>query len=139
MQSLNNVATNLPMGDAMQDFRRLHVWKKAHEEVLSVYRVTRQFPIEERFGLTSQMRRCAISIPANLAEGCGRQQGPDSARFYQVAMGSASELEYYVLLAYGLEFLDEAAHAKLLANVTEIKRMLPSLIRKTRAAATTAR
>ena len=123
----------------MQDFRKLHVWKKAHEEVLSVYRVTRQFPVEERYGLTSQMRRCAISIPGNIAEGCGRQQGPDSARFYQIAMGSASELEYYLLLAFELEFLNEASHATLVATVTEIKRMLSGLIRNTRAVATTAR
>ena len=90
----------------MQDFRKLSVWRKAHELTLAVYRATVSFPTEERFGLTSQIRRACASIPANLAEGTGRGGDMDFAMFCQMAMGSAAEVEYHLLLARDLGMLE---------------------------------
>jgi len=77
----------------MKDFRELKVWEKAHQLTLSVYQVTRNYPKEETYGLTSQIRRASASIPANIAEGCGKAGDADLARYMQIAMGSSSELE----------------------------------------------
>ncbi len=117
----------------MQDFRALKVWEKAHELTLEVYRSTARFPSNELYGLTNQIRRAAASIPSNIAEGCGRSGGADFARFLQIAMGSASELEYHLLLAGDLEFLGTEASNRLMGDAIEIKRMLTTLIRKVRA------
>ncbi|MEP7292950.1 MAG: four helix bundle protein, partial [Chloroflexota bacterium] len=89
----------------MQDFKKLQVWMKAHVFTLALYRATSAFPKEEVYGLTSQMRRAAVSIPANIAEGCGRSSNAELARFLHISMGSASEVEYYLVLAHDLEFL----------------------------------
>ena len=94
----------------MRDFRDLEVWRKAHEVTLAVYQMTRIFPREEVYGLTAQMRRSAASVCANIAEGCGRRGGRELARFLQIAAGSASELEYHLLLAADLKLVDGAAH-----------------------------
>jgi len=91
----------------MQDFRNLKVWGKAHELTLHVYKVTGSFPQREMFGLISQMRRSASSIPTNLAEGCGRSGDAELARFAQISMGSASELEYQSLLVHDLGMIDD--------------------------------
>ena len=99
---------------------------------LSVYRASAGSPREERYGLTAQIRRAAVSVPSNIAEGRGRR-GADFGRFMQIAMGSASELEYQLLLARDLEFLQVSEYARLDAGVTEVKRMLASLIAKLRA------
>ena len=88
----------------MQDFRDLKVWQKAHNVVLAVYRASAEFPAAERFGLTSQLRRAAVSIPANIAEGCVRSSDADFARFLHISLGSASEVDYYLLLARDLKF-----------------------------------
>lgn len=117
----------------MRDFKELKVWAKAHQLTLSIYRITKTFPKEELYGLTSQMRRSCASIPANIAEGCGRRGEAELARFFQIAMGSASELEYHLLLAYDLSLLNANDYKPLEANVTEIKRMLTSFIQKLRA------
>ncbi len=117
----------------MRDFRELKVWEKAHELVLAVYRATGAFPKEELYGLTSQIRRSGASIPANIAEGCGRSGDKELARFLQIAMGSASELEYHLLLAHDLNFLNGSDSERLTESVTEIKRMLTSFIQKLRA------
>jgi four helix bundle protein len=77
----------------MKDFRTLAVWEKAHHFTLAIYRLSKTFPKEELFGLTSQIRRAAASIPTNIAEGCGRSTDPDFARFLQIAFGSACEVE----------------------------------------------
>jgi four helix bundle protein len=90
----------------MQDFRELQVWRKAHRLTLAVYRATAGFPREELYGLTGQIRRSCSSIPANLAEGCGRSGDSDFARFCSIAIGSASELEYHLLLAKDLHLID---------------------------------
>jgi four helix bundle protein len=117
----------------LKDFKELKVWAKAHQLTLSIYRVTKTFPKEELYGLTSQMRRSCASIPANIAEGCGRRGEAELARFFQIAMGSASELEYHLLLAYDLTLINANDYKPLEANVTEIKRMLTSFIQKLRA------
>ncbi len=112
----------------MQNFRNLKVWHKAHTATLSVYRRTAAFPKNELFGLTSQMRRAAASIAANIAEGCGRDGDAELARFLQIAMGSASELEYHLLLARDLELLNVPEYNRLNQDVTELKRMLATFI-----------
>ena len=116
----------------MQGFRQLIVWQKAHELTIEVYGVTARFPREELYALTSQLKRAAASIGANIAEGCGRGSDADFARFLLIAMGSASELEYHLLLAHDLRFLTKETYAGLNARTTEVKRMLASLISKTR-------
>jgi four helix bundle protein len=116
----------------MKDFRQLKVWVKSHELALSIYRVTKDFPKEELYGLTSQIRRSSTSIPANITEGCGRNTDADFARFLQVAMGSASETEYHLLLCHDLGFLSKENYLKLNTDVTEIKRMLTSLLKTLR-------
>ncbi len=116
----------------MQDFRRLAVWQKAHAHVLALYRATASFPMTERYGLTTQTRRCAASIPANIAEATGRRVGPDGRRFYEIAAGSAAELEYHLLLARDLGLLSSEEHQRLQTTTEEIKRMLSGLIRSQR-------
>ena len=120
----------LPRGVGMRDFRELKVWEKGHRLTLAAYRATAAFPRHELFGMTSQIRRCSYSIPANIAEGCGRESRPDFARFLQIAMGSASELEYFLILALDLGYLTDNETAQLAETVVEIKRMLTALIRK---------
>jgi four helix bundle protein len=114
----------------MRDFRELKVWVKAHHLTLAVYNATTMFPRDELYGLTSQIRRSCVSIPANIAEGCGRGGDREFGRFLQIAMGSASELEYHLLLASDLKFLDGSNYERLATEATEVKRMLTSLIQK---------
>jgi four helix bundle protein len=117
----------------MKDFRELTVWEKSHALALAVYRVSAGFPRHELDGLTSQVRRAASSVPTNVAEGCGREGDPEFARFLQIAMGSASELDYQLLLARDLEYLLPEEYTRLSAAVLEVKRILASLLRKVRA------
>jgi len=114
----------------MQDFRKLSVWKKSHLLAVAVYQATSGFPKDELYGLTSQIRRACISIPANIAEGCGREGSAEFGRFLQIALGSASELEYHLYLANELKFLNGKDYESLNSQVTEVKRMLTSLIQK---------
>ncbi len=114
----------------MQDFRKLQVWQKGHQLVLAVYKDTKRFPREEIFALTSQTRRSAMSICANIAEGCGRQTNSELSHFMHIAMGSACELEYHLLLAKDLGMLIVDRYKQLAADVTEVKRMLASLIQR---------
>src|SRR5258708_33410626 len=114
----------------MKDFRDLKVWEKAHELALACYKETADFPKQEMFGLISQIRRSGGSIGANIAKGCGRRGNAELHRFLQMAMGSASELEYHLLLSRDLEFLSPHDYSVLEPQVTEVKRMLASLIRK---------
>ena len=117
----------------MRDFRELTVWQKSHRLSLALYKVTASFPKEEIFGLTSQMRRCCVSIEANVAEGCGRGGDADFARFMQIAFGSANELDCQLLLARDLGYLTEANFAKLSNDLSEVKRMLAAFLKKLRA------
>jgi four helix bundle protein len=114
----------------MKDFRDLDVWRKAHHATLDIYRATADFPKEELYGLTSQMRRSCASNPANIAEGCGRRGNGEFHRFLQIAMGSASEFEYHLLLSHDLGFIEVKRFQTLTSQVQEIKKMLASLIRR---------
>lgn len=114
----------------MQDFRSLKVWQKGHKLTLLIYQATRTFLKEELYGLTSQVRRSSASIPANIAEGCGRGTDGELARFLQIAMGSASELEYHLLLARDLNIIELKNYENLNKNIMEIKCMLTSFIKK---------
>jgi four helix bundle protein len=117
----------------MKNFRDLKVWEKGHELTLAVYKATARFPNEERYGLTSQIRRSSVSVPANIAEGCGRGSDADLARFLHIVAGSASELEYHLLLANQLDMLNAPDHKRLTKEVTEVKRMLTSFIKTLKA------
>jgi four helix bundle protein len=117
----------------MKDFRDLQVWHKAHMLVLASYRSTGGFPKQELYGITSQIRRCAASIAANIAEGCGKRGNPEFQRYLNIAAGSASELEYHFLLAHDLNLLDDTSYRELNRGVVEVKRMLASLVRKVEA------
>jgi four helix bundle protein len=111
----------------MRNYTELNVWKKAHHLTVEVYRQTKSFPKDEMFGLTSQMRRCSASIGANLAEGCGRQSDAELGRFVLIAMGSASELDYHLLLSRDLALLTEEQHCQLQSELVQIRKMLKSL------------
>lgn len=112
----------------MRDFRELKVWHKAHKLTLDVYRATKLFPKEEMYGLTSQIRRAAVSIGANVAEGSGKNSKPDFARFLQIALGSASELEYELLLSRDLGYVVPEVYQQLSEEVIETKKMLTGFI-----------
>jgi four helix bundle protein len=112
----------------VQDYTKLRVWQKSHALTLKLYSLTAVFPRQELFGLTSQMRRAAFSIPANIAEGCGRGASRELRQFLHIAFGSASELEYYALLAKDLNLLTEKQFEALQPRISEIKRMLAGLI-----------
>jgi len=114
----------------MRDFREIKVWAKAHTLTLALYRLTRRFPKDELYGLTSQIRRSAASIGANIAEGSGRRTRGDFARFLQVALSSAGELQHHLLLAAGLEFIARADFEHMDRMTAEVKRMLTGFIRK---------
>jgi len=108
----------------MRDFHGLQVWQKAHLLALSIYKTAAGFPKTEIYGIVSQMRRAAVSIPANIAEGCGRGSQAELKRFMQIALGSATELEYQILLARDLGYINQDEHDRLIENICEIKRML---------------
>ena len=108
----------------MRDFRMLEVWRRGHRLVLAIYEATTAFPGAELYGLTSQMRRAAVSIPANIAEGCGMGSPAELKRFMQIAMGSASELEYHLLLAHDLHYLCDEQFGALTTQLVELRRML---------------
>ena len=112
----------------MRNYRDLQTWNKAHTLTLELYKLSRQFPKEEIYGLTSQLRRAASSIGANLAEGCGRQSNPEFARFVRISMGSASELDYHLLLSRDLGFLRAEDYQVASKSLTEIRKMLASLL-----------
>lgn len=118
----------------MRDFKTLTVWQKSHQLTLAIYRLTRTLPPDERIGLSDQMRRAASSVPANLAEGCGRDSEGDLARFIQIAMGSAAELEYHLLLARDLDYVKAEVHSQIHAELTEVRKMLHGFFRSVKPA-----
>lgn len=109
-----------------QNFEDVELWKKAHLWVLAIYKFTENFPKQEIFGLTSQLRRSAVSVPANFAEGFRKLSLADKVRFYNISQGSLEESRYYLILAKDLQFGDST---KLLADANEISKMLGSYIR----------
>ena len=112
----------------MKNYKDLIVWKKAHQMTLDIYGVTHTFPKEELYGLTSQLRRSAASIGANMAEESGRRSNNEICRFLQIARGSASEAEYHILLARDLKLLGEEEFRRLSHQADEVQRMLTALI-----------
>jgi four helix bundle protein len=116
----------------MKDYKHLDVWRNAHKLALAVYETSCGFPKDELYGLTSQMRRAAVSVCANIAEGCGRKSDGELARFLQIARGSASELDYHFLLARDLKYLPPAEYGELESRVREVQRMLTSLSQRVR-------
>ena len=114
----------------MKDFRDLRVWNEAPQVTLAIYRATAHFPREELYGLTSQMRRCSVSIGANIAEGCGKRGNNEFQRFLVIASGSASELDYELLLAHDLSYLDQEAYRSLHENLSRLRKMLSALLQK---------
>lgn len=116
----------------MQDFKQLPVWRKSHELTLAIYRSTAEFPFEEIYGLTGQLRRAAAAIPTQVAGGFGRQNSADFARALSAALGSANEVEYLLMLAHDLGWLNDTTFGILSRGVAEVQRMLNSLYNKVR-------
>ena len=111
----------------MQRFTKLQVWQRSHQLVLEIYRATRSFPLEERFGLVSQLRRSAVSVPTNIAEGSKRASSRDYARLLNIAEGSLAEIEYLLILSHDLDLVSEKASTAMLKEADEIARMLNAL------------
>ena len=120
----------------MQNYKDLKVWEKAHAFTLQVYTASKVFPKEETYSLTNQLRRAAASVAANLAEGCGKNSNSEFAHFLNIALGSANESEYFLLLAKDLSYLSEPVYQELFLKINEIKAMLIALINKVRQVAT---
>jgi four helix bundle protein len=116
----------------MGDYRNLKVWERAHRLTLEVYGATRTFPKDEMFGLTGQTRRAAASVPANIAEGCGRNSDAELARFLTIAMGSANELDYHLLLAHDLGHLQSPHYEHLSTEAQGVSRMLATFVDRLR-------
>ena len=114
----------------MRNYKDLLVWQKAHALTLDLYRVTETFRRKEMFGLTSQIRRAASSIGANLAEGCGRRSDGEMSRYVRISMGSASELDYHLVLTSDLKFIEKKEFAELDSKLSEVRRMLTGLLEK---------
>ena len=117
----------------MRNFKKYDVWKLSHDLVLDVYKITASFPASERFQLITQMQRAAYSIPSNFSEGCGRDSDKDFNRFIQICLGSAHELEYFIILAKDLQFIDERLFLDLDSKINTIKKKLYSLSQKLKA------
>ncbi|MEO7177001.1 MAG: four helix bundle protein [Saprospiraceae bacterium] len=116
----------------MQDFKKLIVWKEAHELTKQIYEISAKFPPEEKFGLTSQIRRSSASIPCNIAEGTGKDGNRDFAKYLQIAMGSAAETEYLIFLSFELEFNSLEEYQKLNQKIETVKKLLFGLLQKVR-------
>lgn len=111
---------------AITSFTQLDVWRKARALVLNIYAISGEFPPEEKFVLVDQVRRAAVSIPANIAEGFGRRHVKDKVRFYTMSVGSLEELRYYIILARDLGYVDDSE--SLMVSIDEVRRMLNRLI-----------
>jgi four helix bundle protein len=105
----------------MQDCKKLSLWEKAYRLVLEIYRSTSSFPRDELYGLTSQIRRASVSIPVNIAEGCGKEGNIEFGSFFKILVGSASELEYYLLLAFDLKYLNQEAFEHIDDQTNQVK------------------
>lgn len=116
----------------MQNYKELKVWENSHLFVLDIYRVTKNFPKDETYGITNQIRRASASIPANIAEGCGKNSQLDLANFLNIALGSSNEVDYFLLLCKDLSYVKEAEFVDLEDRINAIKAMLINLITKVR-------
>ncbi len=108
----------------MQDYHKLTMWQRSHQLTLYIYKITKQFPPEELYGQTNQIRRAAASIPTNIAEGCGRNSRAELAQFLNIAAGSASEVEYEILLAKDTGYLSSDQYDFLIKEIGEIRSMI---------------
>lgn len=117
----------------MKDFRSLKVWEKAHALTLTIYKSTEGFPKQEIYALTNQIQRSAVSIPANIAEGCGKDSDAELKRYFLIAMGSASELEYLLLLAHDLGYLQAGIYQSMQNELVETRKMLNAFIQRLKA------
>ena len=116
----------------MQNFKDLLLWQEAHQLTLKIYGLSKTFPKEEVFGITSQLRRASASIPCNIAEECGRYTSKDFANFLQIALGSANETDYLLLLAKDLNYLSEGDFLNVQEKINKIRAMNINLIEKVR-------
>ena len=116
----------------MQNFKDLLIWQEAHQLTLKIYESSKAFPKEETFGITSQLRRAAVSIPCNIAEGCGRYTSKDFANFLQIALGSTNETDYLTLLAKDLKYLSEDQYLDVQEHLNKVRAMNINLIDKVR-------
>ena len=114
----------------MRDYQHLEIWQRSHKLTLRVYSVTQHFPKAEAYGLASQMRRSASSVPTNIAEGCGRESIAELKRFLTIAAGSSSELQYQFILSKDLNYIDETLFKELFDEISQIRRMLYSYSEK---------
>ncbi|WP_136667582.1 four helix bundle protein [Flavobacterium sp. H122] len=112
----------------MRDYKKYIVWQKSHQLVLDIYKITKQYPKEEVFGLVSQMRRSSSSIPTNISEGAGRNSDKEFCRFLYIAFGSSNEIEYQLILSKDLNYIDNEIASVLISNIEEVKKMLNKLI-----------
>ena len=117
----------------MKDFRSLKVWEKAHALTLAIYKATEPFPKHELYSLTNQIQRAAVSIPANIAEGCGKDSDAELKRYCSIAMGSSSELEYLLLLACDLSYSPQVTYQSIESDLIETRKMLNAFIQKLKA------
>lgn len=116
----------------MNDYRKIQVWQRSHKLVLQVYKLTRNFPAEELYGLTSQLRRASVSVPSNIAEGCGRSTQAELARFIDISLGSLNETEYLLFLSYELSYFEKDGYLKLSGELVEIRKMLTAFLKTVR-------
>lgn len=114
----------------MKDFRDMQVWQKSHNLALEIYKATASFPKDEIYGLTAQIRRAVVSIPTNIAEGCGRGSRKELKQFLRISMGSASEVEYQILLSFELGYIKKCTYENLADKIEEVKKMLAGYISK---------
>jgi four helix bundle protein len=114
----------------MRDYKKYSIWQQGHEIALEIYRITKNFPKDELYGLTSQIRRAVSSIPTNIVEGCGRESDLDFRRFLVIALGSATEVEYLLLLCFELGYIEESHFSHLTNKVVAIRKQLRNLIDK---------
>lgn len=116
----------------MQDYKKLAVWQKSYQLMLGVYKYTENYPKRETYSLVDQMRRAAVSVPANISEGSGRGTAADFARFLDMAMGSLSELDCYLLMGRDLKYITQEVYSELDQQLVEVRRMLNAFIYKLR-------
>lgn len=115
---------------SMRDFKKLKVWEKSHKLVLEIYDLTKNYPHDEFFGLSSQIRRAVTSVPTNIAEGCGRESIKELIRCITIAKGSATELEYLIFLSYELNLINSEKFTEINKKIIEVKKMLSGYAKK---------
>lgn len=116
----------------MRDYKKIEVWKRSHRLVLGIYTLTEQFPSDEKYGIISQLRRAALSIPTNIAEGCGRSTERELVRFMDIASGSASEVDYLLYLAMELKYIDQDRYEAAGGELIEIRKMISGYVKTIR-------